>query len=53
MGKYTHECEFCGEKFDLYKGEGWGESYFAGGMLPKTRYVCMGCIKKRKESSDE
>lgn len=26
---------------------GWGESYSAGGMLPKTRYVCMECIRKR------
>lgn len=51
MSNYTHKCELCGETFDLYKGEGWGESYIKeGAMLPSTRYVCMRCIKKRKEN---
>lgn len=47
--KYIHTCEICGKVFDLYAGEGWGESYNVGGMLPKTRYVCMECIRKRGE----
>ncbi len=47
---YKHKCELCGKVFDLYNGEGWGESYNAGGMLPKTRYVCMECIRKRGEN---
>ena len=51
MGDYIHKCELCGETFDLYKGEGWGESYIKeGAMLPSTRYVCMKCINKRKEN---
>ena len=51
MGNYIHKCELCGETFDLYNGEGWGESYIKeGAMLPSTRYVCMKCIKKRKEN---
>lgn len=49
MSNYIHKCELCGKLFDLYNGEGWGESYDAGGMLPKTRYVCTECIKSRKE----
>lgn len=52
MGNYIHKCELCGKTFDLYKGEGWGESYIKeGAMLPSTRYVCMDCIKKRKENN--
>ena len=51
MGDYIHKCELCGKTFDLYNGEGWGESYMKeGAMLPSTRYVCMECIKKRKEN---
>ena len=51
MVDYIHKCELCGETFDLYKGEGWGESYTKeGAMLPSTRYVCMKCINKRKEN---
>ena len=52
MSNYIHKCELCGKEFDLYKGEGWGESYNDGGMLPKTRYVCMECIKSRKENKN-
>lgn len=51
MSDYIHECELCGKTFDLYNGEGWGESYMKeGAMLPSTRYVCMKCINKRKEN---
>ena len=50
MNNYIHKCELCGKAFDLYDGEGWGESYFKdGAMLPSTRYVCMDCIRERKE----
>lgn len=50
MGNYIHKCELCGETFDLYKGEGWGESYIKeGAMLPSTRYVCMKCINKERK----
>lgn len=53
MNGYIHKCELCGREFDLYKGEGWGESYVADGMLPRTRYICMECIKSRKETRNE
>lgn len=54
MGNYIHKCELCGETFDLYKGDGWGESYIKEGtMLPSTRYVCMKCINKRKENKND
>lgn len=50
MSEFIHKCELCGETFDLYRGEGWGESYIKEGtILPSTRYVCMKCINKRKE----
>ena len=51
MGDYIYKCELCGETFDLYKGDGWGEPYIKeGAILPSTRYVCMKCINKRKEN---
>lgn len=46
--EYTHTCYLCGEDFDLYKGEGFGESYPSGGLLPSTRYVCIKCDVERK-----
>lgn len=54
MKNYLHKCELCGKEFDLYEGEGWGESYFSDdeAMLPKTRYVCMECIKKRRKNDN-
>ena len=53
MNNYIHKCELCGKEFDLYNGEGWGESYFKDeAMLPSTRYVCMDCIHERKEKNE-
>lgn len=53
MKSYIYKCEICGKEFNLYNGEGWGESYISdGAMLPKTRYVCMECIKKRKKNDN-
>lgn len=51
--EWEHICYRCGKKFNLYEGEGWGESYMDGGMLPKTRYICMDCIKLRKFEGGE
>ena len=47
MSDYIYKCEICGKDFDLYNGEGWGESFFdEEAILPKTRYVCMECKRK-------
>lgn len=53
MSKWEYICYRCGKKFNLYEGEGWGESYMSDGMLPKTRYVCMDCVKIRKTEVGE
>ena len=47
--EYIRICEVCGKKFDLYAGEGIGESYLAeGAMLPKSRYICIECKRQGK-----
>ena len=46
IGDYIYICEDCGKKFNLVNGEGIGFSYMGGGMLPKTKYVCMKCFRK-------
>ena len=48
MSKYDKKCYLCGKLFNIYEGEGWGESYMKdGAMLPSTRYVCNKCRKER------
>lgn len=51
LERYNIVCSECGKQANIYTGSGIGFSYMKhGAMLPSTKYTCIDCYRKLKQS---